>query len=266
VKWHDTWFRPNNATLIVVGDTTAAEVKPLLEKAFGSWRRGEVPAKNVATVQPPVTAAVYLVDRPGSLQSEIVAAQVAKPADATELVDMQLVNAVFGGAFSSRINMNLREDKHWSYGVFSALVRAAGQRPLISISPVQTDKTVESLKELTREYTDIAGAKPIQPAELKVVQEKETLALPGRFETAAQVSGAYADIVQYKLPPDYYARFTPTALALTPEKANELAHRMFLPDRQVWIVVGDLAKIEAGIRALGIGEVHVIDADGNILK
>jgi zinc protease len=266
VKWHDTWFRPNNATLIVVGDTTAAEVKPLLEKAFGSWRRGEVPAKNVATVQPPVTAAVYLVDRPGSLQSEIVAAQVAKPADATELVDMQLVNAVFGGAFSSRINMNLREDKHWSYGVFSALVRAAGQRPLISISPVQTDKTVESLKELTREYTDIAGAKPIQPAELKVVQEKETLALPGRFETAAQVSGAYADIVQYKLPPDYYARFTPTALALTPEKANELAHRMFLPDRQVWIVVGDLAKIEAGIRALNIGEVHVIDADGNILK
>ncbi|HEY8050462.1 MAG TPA: pitrilysin family protein [Ramlibacter sp.] len=266
LKYHRTWFRPNNATLIVVGDTSAAELKPLLDKAFAGWARGDVPVKNVATVQPPARPVVYLVDRPGSLQSEIVGAQVAKPADATELVQMQLVNSVFGGAFSSRMNMNLREDKHWSYGVFSALVRAAGQRPLVSISPVQTDKTVEAMQELVKEYAGIAGARPIQPAELKAMQEKETLALPGRFETDAQLTAAYADIVQYKLPPDYYTRFTPTALAFTPDQANALARRMILPDHQVWLVVGDLSKVEAGIRALNIGDVHVIDADGNPVR
>ena len=266
VKWHRSWFRPNNATLIVVGDTSAAELRPLLEKAFQGWARGDVPAKNVAAVQPPAHPVVYLVDRPGSLQSEIIGAQVVRPADAQELVHLQLVNAVFGGAFSSRMNMNLREDKHWSYGVFSAVVRAAGQRPLVSISPVQTDKTAEALQELRQEYAGIAGARPIQPAELKAMQEKETLALPGRFETDAQLTAAYADIVQYKLPADYYTRFTPTALSLTPDQANALAKRTILPDHQVWIVVGDLSKIEAGIRALNIGEVHVVDTDGNPVR
>jgi zinc protease len=164
------------------------------------------------------------------------------------------------------MNMNLREDKHWSYGVFSYLSPTViGERVLISESPVQTDKTAEAFKAIATEYAGVAGARPITPQELKQVQEKETLALPGRFETAAQLSGAYANIVQYKLPQDYYTRFTPTALALTPAQANELAHRFILADRQVWIVVGDMAKVEADIRKLNLGEVHRIDADGRVI-
>src|SRR5205085_12449179 len=203
VKYHRTWFRPNNATLLVVGDTTAEQVKPLLEKAFKGWAAGDVPKKNLASVRPPEKVAVYLLDRPGSLQSVIVGAQVAQPADAAELVQMQLVNNVLGGMFSSRMNMNLREDKHWSYGVYSQLRSALGQRPLLSISAVQSDKTAESFKEVTNEYAGIAGTRPITTAELKQAQDRETLALPGRFETTAQLSTAYANVVQYRLPEDY---------------------------------------------------------------
>jgi zinc protease len=264
--YHRTWFRPNNSVLLVVGDITAAEIKPLLEKAFAGWARGDVPAKKIGTVPPPQKAVVYLMDRPGSLQSTIVGAQLAQPKSPEELVQLQLVNGVLGGSFSSRMNMNLREDKHWSYGVFSYLSpMVTGQRLLISESPVQTDKTAEAFKEIAAEYAGITGARPITPAELKQVQEKETLALPGRFETAAQLTQAYSTIVEYKLPQDYYARFTPTALALTPAQANEIARRSILADKQVWIVVGDMAKVEADIRKLNIGEVHRIDADGRVI-
>jgi zinc protease len=266
LKYHRTWFRPNNATLLVVGDTTAEQVKPLLEKAFTGWAAADVPKKNISPVKPPEKLAVYLLDRPGSLQSVIVGGQVTQAADAAELVQMQLVNNVLGGTFSSRMNMNLREDKHWSYGVYSTVRPAVGQRALISVSPVQSDKTAEALKEIVNDYAGIAGGKPITAAELKQSRDRETLALPGRFETAAQLSTAYANVLQYRLPEDYYTRFTPTALAFTPEQANALAKKFVLPNQQVWVVVGDMSKVEAGIRALNIGEVRRIDADGKVLQ
>jgi zinc protease len=158
VQYHRTWFRPNNATLLVVGDTTLAAIKPLVEKAFGSWQAGDVPKKNIAQVQPPAKTAIYLMDRPGSQQSVIVGAQLAHPADAKELVQLELVNNIFGGTFESRINMNLREDKHWTYGVRSELTPTAGQWPLMSRAPVQADKTAQALHELVTEYAGITGA------------------------------------------------------------------------------------------------------------
>jgi zinc protease len=266
VNYHRTWFRPNNATLLVVGDTTVAAIKPLIEKAFGGWQAGDVPKKNIAQVQPPAKTAIYLMDRPGSQQSTIVGAQLAHPADAKELVQLQLVNDIFGGTFESRINMNLREDKHWTYGVRSELTPTAGQWPLMSRAPVQADKTAQALQELVNEYAGITGAHPITPAELKTAQARETLAMPGRFETAGELAGAYSQIVEYGWPEDYFVTYTPTMLALTSDEANALARRSILADRQVWLVVGDLAKIEAPIRALNLGEVHRIDADGNVLR
>lgn len=262
VKYHATWFKPNNATLLVVGDTTLAEIKPQLEKAFGAWKAGEVPKKVLAEVAAPAKSVVYLVDRPGALQSVIVGAQLAVPRNNPDALPLELVNDVFGGNFSSRINMNLREDKHWSYGVRSMLQPAIGQRPFMSVSPVQTDKTREAMQELVREYRDIAGGKPITAQELKAAIDNSTLGLPGGFETAGQLSSAYTNIVQYGLPDDYYNSYTQKALSLSPEQANALAARSFTPDRLVWVVVGDMSKIEAGIRSLNVGEVRKIDVDG----
>jgi zinc protease len=263
VRYHQSWFRPNNATLLVVGDTTMAAIRPLLEKAFAGWQPGPVPQKQVARVAQPERTVVYLIDRPGALQSEIVGAQLAPPRNSPDAVALNLLNDVFGGTFSSRLNMRLREDKHWSYGVGSSLVAAVGQRILYSASPVQTDKTAPALRELAREYADIAGARPITQPELKAAQDNETLGLPGAFETIAQLGNGYATILQYRLPEDYYDSYTDKVLALAPADLNALAARTVLPGQQLWIVVGDMNKVEADVRALGIGEVHKIDADGN---
>ena len=262
-KFHDTWFKPNNATLLVVGDITMAEIKPKLEKLLASWKPGDVPKRDVPKVSEPEKDVVYLIDRPGSGQSVIFGAQLAPPQNDPDAIALQLVNGIFGGKFSARINMNLREDKHWSYGVRAVLPPAKGQRPYISISAVQTDKTKESMVELVKEYKGIAGDKPITPEELKDEQSNTTLALPGNFETVQQLSGAYGNIIQYSLPEDYYNTFTQKALALTPDSANEVAKKYILPDHLVWVVVGDMSKVESGIRELNLGEVHKIDADGN---
>ena len=266
VKYHQAWFKPNNATLLVVGDTTLAEITPLLEKAFGGWKAGETPKKNIAQVAPAGQPVVYLMDKPGALQSVIYGVQLAPPRNAPDAVQIGVVNNIFGGNFGSRINMNLREDKHWSYGVRSSLPAALGQRLYLSTSPVQSDKTKEALQELVREYGDIAGARPITAAELAEAKSNETLALPGSFETAGQLAGAYSTILQYKLPEDYYNTFTDKVLAMTPEQANALAARTIAPGKLVWVVVGDMAKVESGVRELKLGEVRKIDADGNPLQ
>jgi zinc protease len=262
-KFHETWFKPNNATLLVVGDTTLGEIKPMLEKLFATWKPGEVPQRRVPPVAEPEKTVVYLIDRPGSGQSVIFGAQLAPPRNDPDAVALQLVNDIFGGKFSSRINMNLREDKHWSYGVFSVLPAARGQRPYISISAVQTDKTKESMSELVKEYHNIVGGKPITEEEVKDEQNNATLGLPGTFETVQQLGTAYGTILQYSLPEDYFNSFTQKALALTPESANAIAKKYILPDQLVWVVVGDMSKVEAGIRELDLGEVHKIDADAN---
>jgi zinc protease len=265
-KWHDTWFKPNNATLLIVGDTTLAAIKPKLEKLFAGWKPGDVPKKNVTKVLEPEKNVVYLIDRPDSKQSIIFGAQLGPPRNDPDAVALQIVNDVFGGNFGSRINMNLREDKHWSYGVFSVLPAARGQRPYLSISPVETDKTKESLSELVKEYKDIAGGKPIAENELKDEQDNATLGLPGSFETVQQLAGAYSQILQYGLPEDYFNTFTEKVMSLTPASANEIAKKFILPDHLIWVVVGDMNKVEAGIRELNLGEIHKIDADGNAVQ
>ena len=263
VKFHEAWFKPNNATLLIVGDTTLAEVTPKLERLFASWKSGEVPKQTIPSAPEPGKDVVYLLDRPGSGQSLILAAQLAPAFNDPDQISLELVNDIFGGNFSSRINMNLREDKHWSYGVRSRLVPAKGERPYFSMSPVQTDKTKESLVELIAEYKNIVGSKPISKAELKDEQTNATLGLPGSFETVQQLSGAYGNILQYGLPDDYYNTFTQKVLSATPDTANEIAKKYIQPGHLVWIVVGDMSKVESGIRELNIGEVHKIDADGN---
>jgi zinc protease len=266
VKFHDTWYKPNNATLLIVGDTTLAEITPKLEKLFATWKRGEVPALQIPDVPQPAKDVVYLMDRPGSGQSIIFGAQLAPPFNDPNQIPLALVNGIFGGNFNSRINMDLREDKHWSYGVGSRLIAARGQRPFVSYSPVQADKTKEALEVLISQYKGIVSDKPITEAELKDEQAQSTLALPGTFETVRQLSGAYGDILQYNLPEDYFNTYTAKIMAVTPGEANDVAKKYILPGHLIWLVVGDMSKVEAGIRELNIGEVHKIDADGNVIQ
>ncbi|HMJ92370.1 MAG TPA: pitrilysin family protein, partial [Candidatus Acidoferrum sp.] len=148
-KFYESFFKPNNAVLVIVGDTTLAEITPKLERLFKAWQRGEVPKKNIARRdQSAATPGVYLIDRPGSIQSSIFAAELAPPKNNPEEIAIETMNIMLGGTFTSRLNMNLREDKHWSYGVRSMIAGAKAQRPFLTVAPVQTDKTKESLVEI----------------------------------------------------------------------------------------------------------------------
>jgi len=183
LKFHDTWYKANHATLVVVGDTTLAEMRPKLEKVFGAWKPGDPPKKNVAIVAAPAKPVVYLVDRPGSQQSLILAGNPAPPRNNPDEIPIEAMNDILGGDFGARINMNLREDKHWSYGAQTILFGAVGQRPFLVYAPVQTDKTKESLAEVAKELRGIRGDRPATAEELSRVKTSETLRLPGSRET-----------------------------------------------------------------------------------
>jgi zinc protease len=266
IKFHQTWFKPNSATLIVVGDTTMAEIKPKLEKLFQGWQRGEVPAKNIGAVALPQKQVVYIVDRPGSEQSVILASNVAPPKSNKDESAIETMNSLLGGTFTSRINMNLREDKHWSYGAGSLLFDARGQRPFIAYAPVQTDKTKESIAEIVKELKGIVGARPVAAEELEKAQASLTLTLPGSWETMNALGSSIGNIVRYGLQDRYYDTYASKIRALKTADMIDAAKLAIHPDRLVWVIVGDRSKIEAGIRELGLGEIRVIDADGKPVK
>ena len=265
VKFHDTWLRPNNSTLIVVGDTTLKQVTPKLEKLFGTWKSGDVPHKNVATVTVAAKSSVYLIDKPGALQSVIVAAVVAPPRANPQEIAIEAMNDALGGNFGARLNMNLREDKHWSYGTRTVVRDARGQRPFMAFAPVQTDKTKESMIEMNKEFRGVVGDHPISEEELQKVQANSTLSLPGSRETLDALGGSVVDIVQFGLPDDYYETYAAKVSALKTGDVNGAAKEVVRPDNLIWVVVGDRAKIESGVKELGYGEFHVMTTDGKVM-
>ena len=264
--FHRTWFKPNNASLIVVGATTLAEVTPKLERLFGSWRPGDVPKKNIGQVAQQPNSAVYLIDRPGSEQSIIFAGHVAPAKRNPREIALLTMNDILGGSFTSRVNMNLREDKHWSYGAFSLLFDARGQRPFIVFAPVQTDKTKESLSEVANELRAIAHTRPVTPEELSKAQANLTLSLPGQWETIGAVGASVEEIVRFDLPHDYYSTFASKVRELQVADLTTAASETIHPDKLVWVVVGDRAKIEPGIRQLNLGPLQFLDADGKPVR
>ncbi|MEE8538738.1 MAG: pitrilysin family protein [Woeseiaceae bacterium] len=266
VNYHQTWFKPNNATMIVVGDTTMEEIKPKLEKLFRRWQPGNVPTKNIGTVDLPDKDRIYIIDRPDAVQSIIFAANVAPPAGQGNEIAIETMNEIIGGSFTSRINMNLREDKHWAYGARSVVVSTKGQRPYIAYAPVQTDKTMESMAEIKRELQEYLGENPATDEELEKVKNNNTLSLPGRWETASAVLRDIGEIVTYDLPDDYWDTYADNVRNLSLEQIAEAADDVIKPDNLLWVVVGDREKIEPRIRELELGEIIHLDADGNLLE
>ena len=266
VKFHSVWFRPNNSTLVIVGDTKLDEIKPKLEKLFATWKPADVPKKNIGTVSLPAKSAVYIMDKPGAQQSVIYAGSIAPPTSNPQEVAIIAMNDELGGQFGSRINMNLREDKHWSYGTATRLTKARGQRPFRIIAPVQTDKTKESLVEINKELLGILTDKPVAAAELAKTQDQETLELPGSRETLDSLETSIDDQVQYGLPDDYWQTYAGKVRALNVAEVEAAAKTIVHPDNIIWIVVGDRAKIEPGIRELNLGEVHILSPDGKIIQ
>jgi len=261
--FHATWFRPNNAKLIVVGDFDAADLAAQVTRLFGDWPAGDRPAKNLDARRVERTPAIYLVDRPGADQSVIFAGQLVPPRANPDEIALQALNDILGGLSSARINMNLREDKGWSYGAYSMIVGARGARPLLVYAPVQTDRTRASIREIRAEFDAILATAPPTAAELDVVKRSKTLSLPGRWQTNADILDALQEVVSFGLPDGYWSTYAAGIHALSITDVTAAAGQYLRPDEAVWVIVGDRTRIEPELRELGLGDVRLIDSDGN---
>jgi len=264
VEFYSDWIRPDNATLFVVGDTTLNQVMPMLEDSFGDWKapRSPVPQKNIGEVSMPERGRVIIIDQPDSPQSLILAAHLAPPTGVENNIDILMMNDIIGGEFSARVNQNLRVDKHWSYGAFTLLRDARGQRPWIVYAPVQSDKTAESVSELMNEFNRFLDADPASAEELTRVFRSSAFSLPGQYETSAAVLGALQANDRFSRPDDYVETLKARYQAVSLENIQGAAEQVLHPDRITWVIVGDRSQIEDGLRELGIAELEFMNSDG----
>jgi predicted Zn-dependent peptidase len=265
--FHAAWIRPDNARLLVTGDTTMAEIVAALDKVFGDWNAPAEPrpAKLIAKVEPASRPRVFLMDKPGAEQSVILAGQLVPSTRDAGYLATETMNDVVGGTFTARLNMNLREDKSWAYGAYSFASNAQGQRPWIIWAPVQTDRTLDSVNEIRKELEAFTGDRPPQPGEIDRIQANSVRALPGQYETSGAVLNALAGIVLYDRPDDYVQTLKARTEALADAEVVQ-ASAQVRPQAQTWVVVGDLSKIEQPLRKAMGEDITVIDADGNVLR
>ncbi len=261
-QFHARWFRPNHATLIAVGPVTVASLKPQLERLLGGWQAGDIPVKQIPFVTQKPNKTLYLLDKPGADQSVIIAGQLLPPRSTPDDLAIEMMNDVLGGQFTSRLNMNLRETKHWSYGSYSVAYAAKGQRPLLAYAPVQSDKTSEAIREIRDEFTSIVGDRPATAEEVAVVKRSNTLSLPGQWETDGAILGSISELVAFGLPDNYWDTYAQAIRNVTTAGVNEAAHRYLNPADLVWVGVGYLKLIEPGLEQLGFDKIQPIDADG----
>lgn len=262
VSFHAAHWRPNNATLIFAGDITLTEAVELAERYLGGWERKAVPALRVAAVKPAGTS-IYLVDRQGAAQSQVWVGGLAPARRTPDYYPLEVVNSILGGSFTSRLTLNLREDKGYSYGVFSIFDYQRGQGAWVSFGGVQTAVTKEALAEYLKEVSGLYGLKPITPAELGQAKGNLARGYAQRFESLAQVSSELASLVALGQPLASMSEYVAGVDAVSLAEAQRVATSYLVPEQLVIVVVGDLKQIEAGVRELNLGKVVVVDADGN---
>ena len=260
--WHQRWFAANNATLMVAGAISMDELKALADKHFASWKRSDSQPLELPAATQAQAGALYLIDRPGAPQSVIIAAHLVKQDVEVNELALESVMRNFGGMATSRLNRNLRLDKHWSYGTFGGVNDARGPRQFYVVAPVQTDKTAEALNEVKAEISGLDGARPVAGEEFDSVVRSQLSRLPARFETLDSLISAATQIVGYGRQPEYYYGYAKALRGLQPDDLNQAADRVVDPARLSWIVIGDLQKIEAPLRALPWSAVQVLDAEG----
>jgi predicted Zn-dependent peptidase len=265
LKFYDSWMKPNNATIVVTGDVEMAELKSKLEKKLGKWKKGSVPSITFTAPKTNSKNTLYLIDRPESLQSVIIAGHLTEKYGGVSEIALEQMVSILGGDFTSRINMNLREDKHWAYGAGSLVLGAKEERPFIVYAPVQTDKSAESVSELRKEISDFVTTRPATQDELDKVKTNQVLKLPGQWETNSSVNSSVANLVRYNLPDDYYQLYDQNVRNLSIDDIQKVSKRVVDPTAVNWFMVGDRAKIAGKLDELGFDNIIEIDADGKLI-
>jgi len=253
-------YRPENATLIAVGDFTADKLMPLLEKSFGAWKASAPAAvEKLPAVEQAAARQVFLVDKPGAPQSQIRIGWIGVARSTPDYFPLTVLNTILGGSFSSRLNNNLREVHGYAYGAGSGFDMRAEAGPFFAAAGVQTDKTSESLKEFFNELTAIQ--KPVPADELARAKNYVALRYPSAFESTGDISRRLEDMLIYRLPEDYFTKYVQNIQAVTAADVERVAQKYVQPGKFTVVVVGDLKTIETGVRGMNLGQVKVMTID-----
>jgi zinc protease len=257
-------FVPNNAALIVAGDIGVEQLRKLTQGVFGDWQPGK--AASLALGSPETTKSeLVLIDKPGAAQTFLRIASIGVPRSTPDYAALEVMNTSLGGLFSSRINMNLREEHGYTYGAGSVFRYRRGAGPFFVATGVRTDVTGAAVKEIFKEI-DRMIATPVTAEELALARDSLVRSLPGQFETSSQVLSSFADVYVFDLGMDYFQRFPQQVGAVTIEAVQNVAKRHLIPDRMVVVAVGDRAKIEPQIKEQGLSSVELRDSDGNVVR
>jgi zinc protease len=253
-------FGPNNSTLIVVGDVVPDRLQPLLEAAFGSLK-AETPATTPRppAVDQPAKREVYIVDKPGAPQSQIRIGWIGVPRSTGDYFPIQVMNTILGGSFASRLNMNLREKHGYTYGASSGFDMRASAGPFTAAAGVQTDKTTEALREFFNELNGILQTVPAD--ELTRAKNYVAMRFPSGFESSGDISRRLEEVLTYRLPDDYFAKYVQNIEAVTAADVQRVARQYIQPSRLAVVVVGDRKVIEPGIRSLNLGTIKALSID-----
>ncbi|HZX93439.1 MAG TPA: pitrilysin family protein [Myxococcales bacterium] len=263
--WHKAWFRPSNAALFVVGDTTESALMPILEARLGSWKESAAPKPPRYTLGKSGTRVVTLVDKPGAPQSQIWIGEVGVASGAPDIFPVRVMNNILGGSFNSRLNGNLRSEHAYSYGVFSFFDTHREAGPFVAAGGVVSEKTADALGEFMKELSRMKSGE-MSEAELADAKDSLVRAIPALFASNDQTAGAYARAWSHGLPADYYATYQQRVEAVTREDVAKAARDRLHPDDMAIVVVGPLKEIEPRIAALKLGKVELRDAEGEAKK
>jgi zinc protease len=267
-EWRQA-LAPSRATIAVAGDVTPSDLRSMLAERFGSWHAPGEGGPGATVARAPRlgkgAARVVLVDVPGAAQSQVFVTEEGAPFGTPDRIPVGIMNAILGGMFSSRINLELREARAYTYGAHSRFSMRHGAGPFVAGGAIFAQHTADAVHLLLEQVRRIA-AEPVTPEELADAKENAKLALPARFESLDEVTGALADIAIYRLPLDEYATRAARIDAVTAADVQRVAKQWLHPDAMRVVVTGDRAKIEKDIAALGLGDLELRDAYGDPVR
>jgi len=256
-------FIPNNTAMIVAGDVAAANVVDAIGSLFGDWPRGPEPERPRITPEPIEKSRIYLIDRPNAVQSEIRVGHVGVPRSSEDYFPLTVMNALLGGVFNSRINLNLRERHGYTYGARSAFAFRRQAGPFVVSAPVRNEVTLESVTEVFNELRRIRTG-DIEQRELEDTKNYLAGVFPATVQSSSDIAGRLLDMELYDLPHDYFDHFRENIAAVSAEDIARVANKYIDPERALIVIVGNAAQIREPLGTLGF-PIHDLDVDGNLL-
>jgi predicted Zn-dependent peptidase len=262
--YYHTNFKPNNATLIIVGDVNPAQIEQKINGLFGGWQRGDVPQMNYGEPAKSSGTTIYLIDKPGAAQSSFRIGSVGVPRSTRDYFALTVMNTILGGSFTSRLNQNLRENRGYTYGAGSRFDMRRSAGPFLASAEIVTAKSDSALLEFMKELNGIRQLVPT--GELSKAKRYLQLQLPGNFETTQEIAAALVPVALYGLPLDYYNNYVQNIEGVTQADVARVAQQYINPASLAVVIVGDRKTIEQGLKTVNIGPISIRDISGHPIQ